>query len=66
MSFYVTLPSSSPQNEFPNNTLTHYITRLKNPSRLSGNYEVGQAQISEKLAFSTKCFDISWIADGIY
>ena len=45
MSFYVTLPSNSSQNEFPNNTLTHFITRLKNPLRLSGNYEVGLAQI---------------------
>jgi hypothetical protein len=45
MSFYVTLPSNSSQNEFPENSLTHFITRLKNPLRLVGNYEVGLAQI---------------------
>ena len=45
MSFYITLPSNSSFNDFPNNTLTHYITKLKNPIRLNGNYEVALAQI---------------------
>jgi len=45
MSFYVTLPSNSSQADFPENSLTHYTTRLKNPLRLNGNYEVALAQI---------------------
>ena len=46
MSFYITLPSNSSQLDFPGNTLTHYSTRLKNPLRLNGNYEVALAQIA--------------------
>ena len=45
MSFYITLSGNSSLNDFPNNTLTHYITKLKNPIRLNGNYEVALAQI---------------------
>ena len=45
MSFYITLPSNSSQSDFPDNTLTHYTTRLKNSLRLNGNYEVALAQI---------------------
>ena len=45
MSFYITLPSNSSQFDFPDNTLTHYTTRLKNSLRLNGNYEVALAQI---------------------
>ena len=44
MSFYITLSGNSSLNDFPNNTLTHYIKKLKNPIRL-GNYEVALAQI---------------------
>ena len=43
MSFYITLPSYSSFSDFPNNTLTHYITH--------GNYEVALAQI----VFSKNC-----------
>ena len=45
MSFYITLPSNSSQSEFPDNTLTHYTTRLKKSLRLNGNYEFALAQI---------------------
>ena len=45
MSFYITLPSNSSLDDFPENTLTHYTTRLKTPLRLNGNYEVALAQI---------------------
>ena len=45
MSFYITLPSNSSFKDFPSNTLTQYTTRLKNPLRLDGNYEVALAQI---------------------
>ena len=45
MSFYITLPSNSSLADFPGNTLTQFTTRLKNPLRLDGNYEVALAQI---------------------
>ena len=45
MSIYVTLPSNSSKTDFPDNTLTHFRTTLKNPLRLNGNYEVALAQI---------------------
>ena len=45
MSFYVTLPNNSSKTDFPDNTLTHYRTTLKNPLRLNGNYEAALAQI---------------------
>ena len=45
MSFYVTLPSNSSLADFPGNTLTNFSTRLKNPLRLDGTYEVALAQV---------------------
>ena len=41
MSFYVTLPSNASKEDYPNNTLTHFTTKLKQPLSLEGNYEVG-------------------------
>ncbi len=45
MSFYITLPSYSSLADFPGNTLTIFTTRLKNPLRLDGTYEVALAQV---------------------
>ena len=39
------MPSNSSQNQFPENSLTHFITRLKYPLRLVGNYIEGLAQM---------------------
>lgn len=39
--FYLTLPSNSSLDHFPNNTLTNYITRLPRPLELHGQWEVG-------------------------
>ena len=40
--FYVTLPSNSSMEEFPNNSLTNYTSRLAFPLQLSNdNWEVG-------------------------
>lgn len=41
MSFYVTLPSDSSRNYFPENTISHFITRLPTPIELRGEWEVG-------------------------
>jgi hypothetical protein len=40
MSFYVTLPSNSSKDVYPNNTLTKFSTKLKTPIKLEGFYEV--------------------------
>ncbi len=45
MSFYITLPSNLSLADFPENTLTNFTTRLKNPRRLDGPYEVALAQV---------------------
>ena len=41
MSFYITLPSDSSLNFFPENKISHYITRLPSPIELKGDWEVG-------------------------
>ena len=51
MSFYVTLPSNSSMNIFPDNTLTKFTTKLKSPLHLQGGYEVALTEIM---------FSINW------
>lgn len=46
MSFYVTLPSDSSQNYFPDNKISNYITRLPQCIQLSGEWEVGLAEVN--------------------
>jgi hypothetical protein len=43
--FYLTLPSNSSMLYYPNNTLTQYTTRLANAISLTGEWEVGLAEI---------------------
>jgi hypothetical protein len=43
--FYVTLPSNASMTDFPDNTLTNYVTRLAMPISLSEQWEVGLAEI---------------------
>lgn len=45
MSFYVTLPSDSSMNYFPENKISHFITRLPIPIELKGDWEVGLVEI---------------------
>ena len=45
MSFYVTLPSNSSRDVFPNNTMTKFSTKLKNAIRLEGSYEVALVEL---------------------
>ena len=40
MSFYVTLPSDSSMNYFPENKISHFITRLPTPIELKGSWEI--------------------------
>ena len=42
---YLTLPNNSSMNYFPNNTLTHYTTKLPKIMDLNGAWEIGLAEI---------------------
>ncbi|CAH1240716.1 Hypp6072 [Branchiostoma lanceolatum] len=44
-SFYVTLPSDSSMDVFPDNTVTNYRTKLAHPVELDGEWEVGLVEI---------------------
>ena len=43
--FYLTLPSNSSEKYYPDNTLTHFVTKLHNDVSLSGEWEVALAEI---------------------
>ena len=43
--FYLTLPSNSSMDYYPDNTLTTYTTKLAQPLELEGSWEVGLAEI---------------------
>lgn len=45
MSFYITLPSDSSTNFFPNNKISHFITRLPKSLELTGKWLVGLSEI---------------------
>lgn len=45
-SFYVTLPSNSSLDIFPDNSLAHYFTQLSKPLTLQGAWEVALSSIS--------------------
>ena len=45
MSFYITLPSNASMDLFPNNTLTHFKTKLSSTLQLDGDYEVALTEI---------------------
>lgn len=57
MNFYVTLPSNSSMQYYPENTCTNYVTKLKMPIQLEGTYEV---------ALSEVCLPFNWsaVVDG--
>ena len=42
---YLTLPRNSSMNYFPNNTLTHYTTKLPKIMDLDGTWQIGLAEI---------------------
>ena len=43
--FHLTLPSNSSEKYYPNNTLTHFITKLHNDVSLSGEWEAALVDI---------------------
>jgi hypothetical protein len=42
--FYITLPSDSSSNYYPDNTVAHFTSKLPHRIRLDGDYEVGLAE----------------------
>ena len=46
MSFYITLPSNSSFDYFPDIKLNNYTTKLHSTLRLEGKYEVGLVEMS--------------------
>jgi len=44
--FYVTLPSNSSMDYYPENTVACYTTKLANTVELEGDWEVGLAEMS--------------------
>lgn len=49
--FYVTCPSNSSMDIYPNNTLTNFTTKLNVPLELDGDYEVGLSEIQYPLSW---------------
>lgn len=45
MSFYATLPSDSSMSYFPENKISHFVTRLSAPLDLKGEWEVGLTEL---------------------
>jgi hypothetical protein len=43
--FYITLPSDSFANYYPDNTIARFVTKLPERIRLEGEYEMGLAEI---------------------
>jgi hypothetical protein len=43
--FYITLPSDSSANYYPDNTIARFVTKLPERIRLEGEYEMGLAEI---------------------
>ena len=52
MSFYVTLPSNSSMDLYPNNTISAFSVSLKEPIRLETNYEVALVEMTYKHSWS--------------
>ena len=58
--FYVTLPSNSSMDYYPENTVARYTTRLSSPIELEGDWEVGLAEMS------IPCVVYNVVADQCY
>lgn len=50
--FYVTCPSNSSMDMYPNNTLAHFTMKLNNALELFGDYEVGLSEIQYPMSWS--------------
>ena len=64
--FYLTLPSNSSMDYFPDNTLTHFTTRLPQMMDLVGSQEIGLTEIQ----YPHSCYNIkkreAWVHVDVY
>ncbi len=66
--FYLTLPSNSSKDFYPDNTLTHYFTKLPQAVDLKGEWEVGLVEIQYPHSWYNVQGDDRWVdikIDGI-
>jgi len=58
--FYITLPSNSSMDYYPDNTVARYVTKLPEKIELEGNWEIGMTEISVPVEVSNvvggKCY----------
>ena len=59
--FYLTLPSNSSMNYYPDNTLAHYTTVLAQDVDLSGRWEVGLSEIQYPYSWHNMNDYAGWI-----
>lgn len=64
--FYLTLPSNSSMDYFPNNTLSHYITRLPHTLDLDGSWEIGLAEIQYPHSWYNVKHEEAWVQVDFY
>ncbi|CAF1137833.1 unnamed protein product [Brachionus calyciflorus] len=63
MSFYVTLPSNSSMDLYPENTMTDFSVLLKEPIRLDVQYEVALVELTYKHSWSLEV-DYQYVGDA--
>lgn len=59
-SFYITLPSNSSVDHFPDNNPSHFFTKLPQTIDLNGNYEVGLSEIQFPNSYFNVLEDEVW------
>ena len=60
--FYITLPSNSSLNFYPNNKLSHHFTKLvKNIHLESGDWEVGLMEVQAPITWHNVREDECWL-----
>ena len=57
--FYITLPSNSSMNVYPNNSKSNFTTLLSRSIHLNGEYEVALTNISFPSTINVKCGQIT-------
>jgi hypothetical protein len=64
--FYLTLPSNSSMNYYPNNTLTHYTTKLQKITDLDGAWRIGLAEIQYPHSWYSVMNNEAWLKVHFY
>ena len=64
--FYLTLPSNSSMNYCPNNTLTHYTTKLPKITDLDGAWEIRLAEIQYPHSWNSVKNNEAWLKVHFY